>query len=409
MKSSRQFAFALVGLLVATRALAADGDVTSRITPLVFAPTTEYEGSQHRAVVQALFSSTDPLSARRARLQPVLAYCDGFTSDGKTTWVSVSNEEELRQFQASRRGETVKTLDFACPWAYMAGVFFDIEEQKAESALRRLDRIDALAPYMGWSRTERGFVLNSMGKRQEAKAAYEQALQIARAHPTSAYAEPIALRGIGWTLVELGDLDGARKAYVESQKSDPGNANTQAEIDYIDRLKKSGASTPDNGAFGLGGVPKSSSLQASQVRAMVAALEADPFAADANDKRKALAQWISESPDVFVVICNSLEMFPEKGEVPEYAGQLLLQQMAGNALWQLDNPGQKDSLLGQQAAGARSALKAYAVIRKQHPEVHFPLLDSLVGHDRPGDIEKLLEPSVKRQCSDEAPKPTVDA
>jgi len=406
----RRLFLATACLLAAGPLFAADGDVTSRITPMQFAPATEYEGAQHRALVQALFSSTDPLAQRRQRLQPVLAFCDGHADDDKLSWASVSNDAELKEFQASRpKGVEVRALDFACPWAYMADVFFDIEEQKAEAALARLDRIDALAPYMGWSRTERGFVLNAMGKRAEALAAYRSALQIARAHATSAYAEPISLRGIGWTLVELGDLEGARQAYVDSLKSDPGNANTQAEIDYIDRLRKSGAATPKSGAFGLGGVPKSSAMLAGQVRTLVQSLEADPFAADAKDKRLALAQWIGDSPEVFVLVCNSLELFPDKGEPPPYASELLLQQMAGNALWQLDNPGQKDSLIGQQAAGARSALKAYSAIRAKHPEVHFSLLDSLLGHEQPGELEKLLAPSVKRECSGEAPKPTVDA
>jgi tetratricopeptide (TPR) repeat protein len=323
--------------------------------------------------------------------------------------VSVANEEDRKSFVASKpAGTSIKVVDFACPWAYMAAAFLEIEEHDAQGTFARLDRIDALAPYMGWSRTERGFMLNAIGKRQEALAAYREALRLAHEHPSSADSEAIALRGIGWTLVELGDLEGARAAYVESQKVDPGYEHTKAEIDYIDGLIKSGAPAPKSGAFGLENVPKSSEVQIAQVRKLVEALETDPFSKDAPEQRAALLKWVTDSPDVNVLVCNALALLPDKGEPPQYAPELLVQSMYGNALWQLENPGQKDSLLGQQAAGARSALKAYAAIRAKHPEVHFEVLDGLLDHEAPGQLEELLAPKVRSECTSEA-KPSRKA
>jgi tetratricopeptide (TPR) repeat protein len=381
-------------------ALAEEGGPVALITGMDFAPADEHEGSQHRETVQALFASTDPLPDRWTRLKPVLSYCDRFKTDAATTWVSVSNEDERKLFAASKpAGTNIKLVDIACPWAYMAAAFFRIEEQDAPGALAQLDRIDELAPYMGWSRTERGFVLNATGKRQEAMASYREALKIAREHPTSAYAEPVALRGIGWTLVELGDLKGARAAYVESQKIDPKYEHTQAEIDYIDGLLEKKGPAPDSGAFGLAGVPKSSEVQIRELRKYVEALEADPFAADAWERRSALVEWMQKSPDVDVTVCNSLDLMPPpQGETPAYGSELLVQAALGNALWQLENPGAKDSVLGQQAAGARSALKAYAAIRAKHPEVHFEVLDGLLGHEAPGQLEEILAPRVRKEC-----------
>jgi tetratricopeptide (TPR) repeat protein len=395
---SRVLALALA--VTASTAFGQEGRVTSTITPMEVTPETKYEGSQYRESVQALFASTDPVVQRWARLRPLLAYCDGFRSGATLTYVSVANDSERKHFeQAQPPGTTVKAIDVACPLSYIAGAYFSIEEDKADAALAYLDKAGTLAPYMGWVRTERGFVLNSQGKRQEAMAAYRQALELARQFPGSAYAEPIALRGIGWTLVELGDLEGARQAYVDSQKSDPDNANTKAELDYIDGLLKKGGPTPSSGAFGLQGVPKSSDVIVQRVRKMVQALESDPFSADAADQRATLIDWIKESPDVTVLVCNVLDLLGPGKKAPPYGGELLVQSMAGNALWQLENPGQKDSLIGQQAAGTRSALKAYSAIRAQHPEVHFATLDALLGHESPGELEERLAPLVRQQCT----------
>jgi tetratricopeptide (TPR) repeat protein len=399
----RSFASALVVLLGAASvnpALAKDGEVTARITPTEL-KADEYEGAQHRALVQQLFLSTDPVAERWVRLKPVLEYCDQFASSAAVTYVSVSNDAERKLFASTRAaGETIKVVDFACPWGYMAAAFFSIEERNAEGALAYLDRIDALAPYMSWSWTERGFVLNAMGKRQEALAAYRHALDLARAQESARYSEPIALRGIGWTLVELGDLAGARQAYVDSQKSDSANPDTKAEIDYIDKLAKEGTPAPSSGAVGLVGVPKSADVLVQKVRKIVEALETDPFGKDAPAQRVALIDWIQESPDVEVLVCNVLGLLGKDKEKPAYGGELLVQSMAGNALWQLENPGQKQSLIGQQAAGARSALKAYAAIRAKHPEVRFATLDDLTGHENPGELEERLAPIVRRECTD---------
>ena len=56
---------------------------------------------------------------------------------------------------------------------------------------------------------ERGYTLGHGGKLDEGVAAYRKAEQLARTHPASAASLGAARHGIGWTQVEMGDLDAA--------------------------------------------------------------------------------------------------------------------------------------------------------------------------------------------------------
>ena len=42
-----------------------------------------------------------------------------------------------------------------------------------------------------------------------------------------------------------------------------------------------------------------------------------------------------------------------------------------------------------------------SAIRARHPEVHFEVLDALLGHEAPGQLEELLAPKVRSECTPE--------
>ena len=56
---------------------------------------------------------------------------------------------------------------------------------------------------------------------------------LSRKHEANKRAIALALRGIGYSQVELGDLDGAEQSYKESLEVEPGNTLAQRELDYI--------------------------------------------------------------------------------------------------------------------------------------------------------------------------------
>lgn len=52
-------------------------------------------------------------------------------------------------------------------------------------------------------------------------------------YPSSKNLKGLVLRGIGYQLVELDDLDGAERAYRDSLEAEPGNALAQRELEFI--------------------------------------------------------------------------------------------------------------------------------------------------------------------------------
>jgi Flp pilus assembly protein TadD len=58
-------------------------------------------------------------------------------------------------------------------------------------------------------------------------------LALAESFEAGEQMKAMALRGIGYSLVELGDLAGARQAYEQSLEAEPGNETARNELDYI--------------------------------------------------------------------------------------------------------------------------------------------------------------------------------
>lgn len=94
-----------------------------------------------------------------------------------------------------------------------------------------------------WRRTgqtlaERAYLVGRLGDRPAALALYRKALLLAEQYPSSAHARALILRGIGFSLTEMDDLDGASQAYRDSLQFDPASTLAKDELDYIDGLRK---------------------------------------------------------------------------------------------------------------------------------------------------------------------------
>jgi tetratricopeptide (TPR) repeat protein len=163
----------------------------------------------------------------------------------KPVHVSVDNDDEASAFLAERglQAKDVVLVDVACPAAYKLVAFHAFELKAPDRALVFLDKAIAIAPYFAEAYSERGFVLNQVHRAQEGADSYRKALAILELHPDTAD-KPVALRGLGYSLVELGDLAGARKAYEQSLELDPGNSTALSEIDYIDTELAKSPATP---------------------------------------------------------------------------------------------------------------------------------------------------------------------
>lgn len=128
------------------------------------------------------------------------------------------------------------------------------------------------------------------------------------------------------------------------------------------------------------------------------ALESDPLGKDAVAMRQWLLQWLTDTPDYTVTVCDILGPIPNQ-PVP-YGPELLVQQMFGNVAYQISNPGITD-VLALQLAGVESALQAYSAIISTDPSAHIAYFDTLLAEQRNGSLKTYMEPVVAKGCAED--------
>ena len=203
-------------------------------------------GAQHRDTVARAVRAANRGETKEALgiVQPVVAYCDGLQRPGHAL-VSVATEAEYMAYvDASGKGAPVDWVDMACPDAYQLHAFVAVEEKRFDDALATLEKAIRLAPYSSEPLTEHGFVLNQLGRPAGGLASYRSALALSRKHAANKRAIALALRGIGYSQIELGDLDGAEQSYRESLEVEPDNALAQSELDHIRQQREKKAAKP---------------------------------------------------------------------------------------------------------------------------------------------------------------------
>jgi tetratricopeptide (TPR) repeat protein len=173
------------------------------------------------------------LERAAALLAPVMRYCDQQQRPGRVA-ISVASVAEYERYMAEHgNGVPVEWIDMVCPDSYKTAAFLHVEKKEYDAALPLLEKAIAMAPYWPNGLAELGFVLNQQHKPQEALMSYRKSLSLAETFDSGKPMKALALRGIGYSLIELGDLAGARKTYEQSLEIDPGNKTALNELDYI--------------------------------------------------------------------------------------------------------------------------------------------------------------------------------
>lgn len=386
-------------------ASAASAQVTTVETPFQERVVAKsFEGSEYRDVVnEATLALKDKRTSAAGwkKLEPVLAYCDGKQSSHDVTYVSVSSQAEAELFGKSRQGPRVVFVDMACPYAYKLAGFVAVRDDKANLARRYLDQAIVLAPYWADPHVELGFLLNSLADRVNALASYRRALELADAnHEGESASKPIALRGIGWTLTEMGDFDGATAAYKASLEVDPANPTAISELAYVDGLRTKGGLAPKSPAFAVAGTDVTARHERDRVLEYTRFLEDKPLDKHAPTMRAWLVSWITDSPEVSVLVCDILGPIPAT-RMPNDS-ELLAQMMFGNAAFQIEHADDNRGLLAQQVAGLESALKAYQRFVEDHAEARIPYFENLLKQQQAGTLAEFMAPVIKKNCSGKA-------
>ncbi len=131
------------------------------------------------------------------------------------------------------------------------------------------------------------------------------------------------------------------------------------------------------------------------------ALESDPFAADAKEMRTWTLKWLTDTKDYTVLVCGDIfgpMLETEKPQDVPWGPELLVQQMFGNAAYQINNPGKHDEV-SKQLAGMESLLKAYSIIVAKDAKARMPYFDNMLAEQKNGTLKKHLASIIQKSCT----------
>jgi tetratricopeptide (TPR) repeat protein len=149
-------------------------------------------------------------------------------------------ETLLYLMQAANKGEEAIALKPAWAEAWFYKSYALTELHRNAEAVAALDKAIALSPSHAHYLSERGYLYHQSKDWQRSLAMYqaaEEAVKLVTDKQGQQIERGRALRGQGYALVELGDLDAAEKKYAESLATDPTDKMSRQEIDYIKGLR----------------------------------------------------------------------------------------------------------------------------------------------------------------------------
>lgn len=132
--------------------------------------------------------------------------------------------------------DAIEWIDWGYLQAIQTQMYLAAEKRDFPAALSYVRQLSVLAPVSALTLTEMAYVQNQMHASREALATYRQAVDTARQYESQRpYLGP-ALRGVGFSLIELNRLEEARQVFEESLRIEPGNKVALNELAYIDGL-----------------------------------------------------------------------------------------------------------------------------------------------------------------------------
>lgn len=181
-------------------------------------------------------------------LATLVAHYDArYATDGHHYFCAGSMPEAIIYLAlASKAGVDARLL----PQLWAATFFlqgFALEDLgQLEAGRAALARAVALSPMNAHYLNEAGYNAQARKQWSEALALYRRAEDAASiaAEQRETIEQTRALRGQGFVLAETGKLDQAEAAYRKSLTLDPRDRRAMRELEYIDRLRRTGQSAP---------------------------------------------------------------------------------------------------------------------------------------------------------------------
>ena len=132
--------------------------------------------------------------------------------------------------------------------------------------------------------------------------------------------------------------------------------------------------------------------------AVIREIQAEPLRDDdqAKAKNTLVLQWLTESPDITVVLCA--ELLPLREPAGPHDSNVFIQLMFAQAAYQIEHPGVAPKDEAVFTAGLAGALRAYRMLLAAHPEQRNPAWDELETAERKGTLSPHVRKAL-RGCS----------
>lgn len=142
---------------------------------------------------------------------------------------------------------------------------------------------------------------------------------------------------------------------------------------------------------------RSSSEDRARFVSVTRSLERAPLEPGLKADREWALAWLTEAPDVTVIICPDA-LGGMVGSAYRYAGEILLQDTFSMAAHAIEHPETADDPNAQQLAGVEGALNAYRSILRDEPEAKSPALERLLQTRSRGELPDFVRKALIR-CS----------
>ncbi|WP_293989671.1 tetratricopeptide repeat protein [Sphingomonas sp.] len=174
-------------------------------------------------------------------MRPVLADFERRYADEKRQIYCAVTPEQSSAYlaDAARAKRAAVAIDAGwCRAQYVTGYAL-IDLQRLPEAETAFTRLIGFAPQNSRYLNELGYILMKQKKWKESLDAYRRSEAAADLTPGRVTEERcLALKGIGYNLVELGDLDAAEAAYRKCLNINPQDSDSPRELEYIAQQRK---------------------------------------------------------------------------------------------------------------------------------------------------------------------------
>jgi tetratricopeptide (TPR) repeat protein len=181
-------------------------------------------------------------------IEPVIAeFGKEYAGRHERIYCSSSSVETLLYLtQSAAKNESAVAVSPAYAYAYFLKGYILIDRKDLAAALPFLLKAVELSPSNPQYLSELGHIHQTNREWSKALETFDRAIEGARTlHDQASHSEILrrALRGRGYSLIEMGRLDEAEKVYAECLGLDPDDRTAQGELKYIKGLRLKPAAT----------------------------------------------------------------------------------------------------------------------------------------------------------------------